>query len=81
MTYKLHKQFNWKSASARLRKPMAQQERVERLMNRLQAAKALRSSEDAYGIKSNVGPKVKLVHDSEGKLLSWHNDSGWKDTM
>ena len=71
MTYKLHKQFNWKSASARLRKPMAQQERVERLMNRLQAAKA----------KSNVGPKMKLVHDSEGKLLSWHNDSGWKDTM
>lgn len=72
MTYKLHKQFNWKSASARLRKPMDQQERVERLMNRLQAA---------YGIKSDVGPKIKLVHDSEGKLLSWHNDSGWKDTM
>ena len=69
MTYKLHKQFNWKSASARLRKPTAQQERVERLMNRLQAAKA------------NVGPKMKLVHDSEGNLVSWHNDSGWKDIM
>lgn len=69
MTYKLHKQFNWKSASARLCKPMAQRERVERLMNRLQAAKA----------KSNVGPTMKLVHDSEGKLLSWHNDTGWKE--
>ena len=68
MTYKLHKQFNWHSSSARLRKP-TQQERVMRMLNKLQAAKA----------KSNVGPKLTIVKDSDNHIVSWSQDSGWKD--
>jgi hypothetical protein len=49
MTYKLHKQFNWKSSSARLRKPVSDDDRAAQLRNRLQAIEA----------KSNIGPNGK----------------------
>ena len=59
MTYKLHKQFNWKSSSARLRKPVSAEDRAAQLRNRLQAIEARQSREDAYGNKSNIGPNGK----------------------
>jgi len=49
MTYKLHKQFNWKSSSARIRPPVSDDDRVAQLRNRLQAIEA----------KSNIGPNGK----------------------
>ena len=49
MTYKLHKQFNWKSSSSRLRKPVSDADRAAQMRNRLQAIEA----------KSNIGPNGK----------------------
>jgi hypothetical protein len=49
MTYKLHKQFNWKSSSARLRPPVSDADRAAQMRNRLQAIEA----------KSNIGPNGK----------------------
>ena len=68
MTYKLHKQFNWKSSGARLRKPMSDDDRSLQMRNKLQAILA----------KSKVGPKLTIVKDSDGNVVEWMSDSGWK---
>lgn len=49
MTYKLHKQFNWKSSSARLRPPVSDADRAAQMRSKLLAVKA----------KSNIGPNGK----------------------
>lgn len=49
MKYQLHKQFNWKSSSSRLRKPVSDADRAAQIRNRLQAIEA----------KSNIGPNGK----------------------
>lgn len=49
MKYQLHKQFNWKSSSSRLRKPVSDADRAAQMRNRLQAIEA----------KSNIGPNGK----------------------
>jgi hypothetical protein len=40
-----------------------------RMLNKLQAAKA----------KSDVGPKLTIVKDSNDHIVSWSQDTGWKD--
>jgi len=49
MKYKLHKQFNVNSSSARLRKPLSNEDKAMQMRNRLQAIQA----------KSNIGPNGK----------------------
>ena len=70
MKYKLHKQFNMYASSARIRKPATDDaSRANALLSKLLAIQA----------KSNVGPKLKLVRDSEGNLTEWQSDTGWYD--
>ena len=72
MSYKLHKQFNMYASSGRIRKPATDD---------ASRAKALRSKLLAVKAKSNVGPKLKLVCDSDGNLTEWMSDTGWYDAV